>query len=60
MSPKPNMSPRPEKMSEKSAKIVGSKPAPAARAGDARMAEAIVEAALLAIGQDGVGLAPLP
>ena len=39
-------------MSEKSAKIVGSKPAPAPAAADAGVAEAIVEATLLAIRED--------
>ena len=44
-------------MSEKSAKIVGSNPpAPAAGAADARMAEAIVQAPLFAIGEDRVRL----
>ena len=43
-------------MSEKSAKIVGSKPGPRRRAADAGVAEAVVEAALLAIGEDRVGL----
>ena len=43
-------------MSEKSAKMVGSKPGAGARAGDAGMTEAVVQAALLRVGQDGVRL----
>ena len=43
-------------MSEKSAKIVGSNPPARAGAADAGMAEAVVEAALLRVGEDGVGL----
>ena len=43
-------------MSEKSAKIVGSNPPPPRRAVHAGVAEAVVEAALLAIGEDRVGL----
>ena len=56
MSPRPKTSPSPEKMSEKSAKIVGSKPAPPpAPPFDARMAEAIVQPALLRVGEHRVG-----
>ena len=43
-------------MSEKSAKIVGSKPGPARGAADAGVAEAVVEPALLRVGEDRVGL----
>ena len=46
-------------MSEKSAKIVGSNPAPCARPAHAGMAEPIVEAALLRVGEHGVGFGRL-
>ena len=42
-------------MSEKSAKIVGIEAGTAARAADAGVAEAVVEAALLRVGEHGVG-----
>ena len=46
-------------MSEKSAKIVGSKPPAPPAFADAGMAETVVEAALLRVGQDRVGLGRL-
>ncbi len=46
-------------MSEKSAKIVGSNPAPPGPAVHAGVSEAIVDAALVAVGQNRVGLGRL-